>query len=272
MLETIKKEWQAQVAVFLFVVLTFWYFISPSSSVSENGRFFCDLPIIYGIMGLWGGIWGVSISAKWGSAKSVIGKALLFFSLGLFAQVFGQVVYAYFSFVEHVEIPYPSLGDLGYFGSVPLYIYGVWMLAKASGVSINLQSFASKLQALIIPLIVLGLGYFLFLRGYEFDWTSPLRVFLDFGYPIGQAIYVAIAILTYSLTRGTLGGIMKPKILFFLFALLVQFLADYMFLIQAYYDSWSAGGWNDYIYLVAYFLMTLALIQLKTVSDGLRRA
>lgn len=269
MLQTLKKEWQAQVAVVLLFLLTIWYFLSPSFVPEGGGRFFGDFPSLYGIMAVWGGIWGVSISKKWGGVRSVIGKAVFMFSLGLFAQEFGQIIYAYYSFYQHVDIPYPSLGDIGYFGSVPLYIYGVYLLGRSSGVHISMKSVMSKLQAIFIPLILLALGYFLFLRSYSFDWSDPIRVFLDFGYPLGQAFYIAIAILTYSLTREILGGTMKPKILFFLFALIVQFLADYTFLIQAYYEQWSVGGFNDYIYLLAYFLMTLALIQLKTVADTL---
>ena len=268
MLETIKKQWQAKFAIGLLALLTVWYFISPSLNGSE--RFFGDFPSIYAVMALWGGIWGFSISREWGFTKSIMGKAILFFSLGLFAQVFGQVVYAYYSFFQGIEIPYPSLGDLGYFGSIPLYIYAVYLLAKASGVKIGLRSATNKILLVLVPLVMLGVGYFLFLREYSIDWSDPIRVFLDFGYPLGQAIYIAMAILTYSLSRGVLGGIMKPKILFFLFALVVQFLADYVFLIQAYYGSWGAGGFNDYMYLLAYFFMTLAILQLKTVRDKLQ--
>lgn len=239
--------------------------------MQSNGRYFGDFGSIYGVMALWGGIWGLSFAGKWGFVKSIMGKAMIFFSLGLFAQVFGQITYAYYSFFRNVDIPYPSLGDIGYFGSIPLYIYGVILLAEASGVHLSLKSAVSKAQAIIIPLIMLGVGYFLFLQDYSIDGTDTLRVLLDFGYPLGQAIYIAIAILTYSLTRGMLGGIMKSKILLFLIALVVQFLADYVFLFQAYYQTWSVGGWNDYMYLLSYFLMTMALLQLKTVADRLQK-
>lgn len=271
MLETLKKEWQAQVAFTLLLLLTVWFFISPQFQGSDGERFLGDFPSIYGVMALWGGIWGMAISKKWGIWKSAMGKAMAFFSLGLFAQVFGQVTYAYYSFIKHVDIPYPSVGDLGYFGSIPLYIYATIMLAQVSGVHVNLSSLRSKIQALLIPLFMLGVGYFLFLQDYVFEGAEVLRVFLDFGYPLGQAFYISIAILTYSLTRGMLGGMMKSKILFFLTALVFQFLADYVFLLQAYYETWSVGGWNDYMYLIAYFFMTMALIQLKTVSDKLNK-
>jgi drug/metabolite transporter superfamily protein YnfA len=269
MWETFKKEWKAQVALILLIILTIWWFISPLIQKNNAGRFFGDFPSIYGVMALWGGIWGIIISQKWGGLKSIIGKAMIFFSLGLFAQIFGQVYYAYLSFYKQIEVPYPSLGDIGYFGSIPLYIVGVLLLAKASGVTIGLKSVKNKLQAIIIPVIALAAVYIFFLQGYEFDWSNPLKIFLDFGYPFGQAIYVSLALLTYLLSRGFLGGVMKSRILFILFALCIQFASDFTFLYQSSKGTWSVGGINDYMYLLSYFAMTLALIHLKTALNKL---
>lgn len=270
MWETIKKEWQAKAAVAIFALLTVWWVIGLQNPDSYKTRYFGDFPSIYGVMALWGGIWGLVISRKWGGLGSVMGKAILMFSLGLFAQEFGQIAYAYLSFVKHIEVPYPSIGDLGYFGSIPLYIYGTYLLAKVSGVKVKLRQFKSILQAITIPVLWLAVGYFLFLQGYEFDLSDPLRIFLDFGYPLGQAIYIALAILTYLLSRGVLGGIMKSKVLFVLFALVIQFLSDYTFLYQSSRGVWHVGGVNDYMYLVSYFVMALSLIQFQTVYKKLQ--
>jgi hypothetical protein len=114
------------------------------------------------------------------------------------------------------------------------------------------------------------IGYSLFLVQYEFDWSNPLKILLDFGYPLGQAIYISIGLLSYLLTRGVLGGVMKGKVLFILFALCIQFLADYTFLFQTIHNNWYVGGINDYIYFIAYFVMTLALLRLNTVLMKLR--
>lgn len=269
MWETIQKQWEAKVAILLLVLLTIWWILNPLVQKAMGGRFFGDYPSIYGIMALLGAICGITISQKWGGLRSIMGKVTLMFSLGLFAQEFGQIVYAYFSFYKHIDVPYPSLGDVGYFGSIPFYILGIFFLAKASGVKIGFNSFKNKIQAILIPVVVLAIGYFLFLQGYEFDWSNPIKIFLDFGYPFGQAIYISFAILTYLLSRGVLGGIMKSKILFILFALSIQFLSDYTFLYQSSRGTWHVGQINDYMYLVAYFMMTLGLIQLKTVLDKL---
>lgn len=270
MWETIQKEWQAKVAVILFIILTIWWILSPSVQGPSGERFFGDFPSIYGVMALWGGIWGILIAQKWGGVKSVMGKAIFMFASGLFMQEFGQLAYAYLSFYQNIEVPYPSIGDVGYFGSIPLYTWGVLLLAKASGVQFTLKKLSHIVSVIVLPLGMLTLSYVLFLQGYTFDWTSPIKVFLDFGYPFGQAIYVSLAILTYFLSKGILGGIMKTKILFILFALSIQFLSDYTFLYQSSRGIWKVGEINDYMYLVSYLLMTLALLQLRTVLSKLR--
>lgn len=269
-METIKKEWQAKVATVLLIVLTIWWRVAPSFSPTPEKRFLGDFISIYVIMAIWGMLWGLLIAQKWGGIHSVIGKALLFFSAALGGQIFGQIAYAYYPLILHTPTPYPTIGDIGYFSSIPFSILGTFYLAKASGVAINLRTYKQKIQALFIPFIMLFLGYLLFLQGYKFDWNHPASIILEFVAPLGQATYVSFAILTYLLSKGVLGGIMKNKVIFILFALCFQFLSDYVFLYQASRGTWLAGGINDYMYLFSYFLMTLALLQFKTVFDRLQ--
>jgi hypothetical protein len=215
---------------------------------------------MYGVVALLGSIYGFIYSRNWGGLKSVVGRAIFMFSLGLFAQEFGQLVYSYYYFANKT-IPYPSLGDLGYFGSIPCYIYGVLLLAHASGVKFSLKSVSSKIQAVIIPIVMLIASYFIFLQGYQFDWSQPLKIFLDFGYPFGEALYVSFAFLTLLLSRDILGGIMKYRVLIILAALFVQYLCDFTFLYQANNNTVYPGGINDYMYLISYFIMSLGLLQ-----------
>lgn len=268
-METIKREWTAKIAIILFIVFTVWWTILRITTVESNNlnQIFASL---YGIVALWGAICGIVFSKKWGGFYSVLGKSMIFFSLGLFAQEFGQIAYSYYLYTTHA-VPYPSLGDLGYFGSIPFYILAVWFLGKTAGVNIGLKSFKSKLQAIIIPLLILGLSYYLFFQGYIFDWSNPIKVLLDVGYPFGEAIYISLAIIVYLLTRNLLGGVMKKTVLFILFALLIQFLSDYTFLYFSQQNQIYAGGPNDYLYLVAYFLMTMGLLQFKVSYDKLSK-
>jgi hypothetical protein len=117
-----------------------------------------------------------------------------------------------------------------------------------------------KLIALLLPAAVLVTSYFVFLSNYEFDFSQPLTVFLDFGYPLGQAIYLSIALLAYLFSRKWLGGILKNKILLVIAAFFLQYAADFNFLYQVVNETWVNGGYGDYLYLFSYFVMGLALV------------
>lgn len=270
MLETLKKDKLSQITLGAFALLTLWWiilFISESKTGLPNYLFGAT----YGpFMSLFGGIIGLYSSRAWGGWKSVIGRAIIMLSCGLLSQAFGQIVFSYYNLFAHIEIPYPSIADIGFFGYMPLYLLGMYMLAKASGVKINLQSFLSTAMAIIIPAGMLLASYMLFLKSYEFDWSQPVKIFLDFGYPLWQAFNVSIAIVIYSLSRKTLGGIMKNRILILLFAVVAQYIADSNFLYQSSAGTWYNAGYGDYLYLIAYTIMTLGLIQLHRVGTNLR--
>ena len=270
MKEKLKKGYPANFTVYLFYFLNVWWLILLFSGLRENFHNYL-FGAAYGIMALVGGLTGLSISKAWGGVKSVMGKAILFLSLGLLAAEFGQLVFSYYNIFLGVEIPYPSLADIGFFANIPFYSFGIFYLARASGVLINLKKLAGQIQVVIIPFILLLFSYIFFLQGYEYDWSNPLKVFLDLGYPLGQAVYVSLALLTFTLSRGMLGGVMKSKILFIVLAFFAQYLADYNFLFQTSRGTWYNGGYGDYLYLVAYFLMTLGIIQLKAVHAEFSR-
>ena len=266
MLKIFIKDIKALVCFFLFATLSvFWIFITITISDKEHS-FYVYFTNSYWTMAFFGGLFGLLVSQQWGGFKSHMGKSIMFFSLGLWSQVFGQFAYAYYIYIVGVEVPYPSLGDIGFFGTIPLYILGSYYLAKVSGVALTLKSLKGKLLLLLIPLPVLLLSYTVFLSGYEYDWSIPLTTFLDFGYPLGQSIYIAIALLIYFLSKGILGGIMKGHILFLLFALVVQYLSDFVFLYMASRGTWYPGNINDFMYLTSYFLMSVSVLRIGHVA------
>lgn len=219
----------------------------------------------YQVIAWYGAISGLVISRRWGGYKSIMGRAVLAFALGLFCQGFGQTVYSAYVYFLRMPIPYPSIGDLGFFGSIPLYAYGAYLLARASGAKISLRAYHNRIIAIVLPVLLLLCSYFLFLQNYQFDWTQPLKIFLDFGYPLGQAFYVAIAILAYILSRKVLGGMMRLPIMLFIAALVVEYFADFFFIYQANAGTFYSGGSDDMIYVLSYTMMVLALFCIAEV-------
>jgi hypothetical protein len=255
----------------LFLILLAWwvyihYFISTGSS-SEALQLWAAS---YQLIALTGAIIGLIMSHRWGGFKSALGRSVIAFSLGLLFQSLGQTAYSYYIYYLGIDVPYPSLGDIGFFGSILFYIYGATMLAKVSGAHVSLKSFFSNVQVFFIPLVILLLSYIFFLREYTLDGSQPLKTLLDFGYPLGQAIYVSIAILAFFLSRKMLGGMLKTPIIIFIFALILQYLSDFTFLYQASMETWYAGGVNDLMYCISYLLMALALINIGRVFDKIK--
>lgn len=266
LITAIKKERSVQFTILLFIILTLWWiviFLGGTKDAPVNHIF----GFIYGGFSIWGGLWGMMVAKAWGGRKSLMGKAIICVSLGLLLQAFGQYSFWFYNFFLKIEVPYPGVPDLGYFGTIPFYIYAAYLFAKASGVNVSLRSFANQIHAIVIPVIILSISYFLFLRNYDFDLSHPLDTFLNFGYPLGQAIYISIAILNYSLSRKILGGIMRSKILFLIAAFFAQFLADYIFIY--FHNDYFPSSFMDYFYLVAYFLMTMGLLLLKFTAKRL---
>ncbi len=221
-----------KILIIIFVLLTIFWVISQTFFPESY-----DLQELYAdsyfILALLGGFAGIVASKKWGGTKSIMGKACLLFSMGLFAQAFGQMVYSYYALFLNMEVPYPSIGDIGFFGSIPLYLIAVFLLGKASGVKFSKQTFSQRVIAISIPVVVLVFSSVFFLNDYDFSDKTSLEVFLDFAYPLGQASYLSLTITVYLLSNKLLGGIMRNKVLFVFAALIVQYLADIIFLYQA---------------------------------------
>ncbi len=265
----IAKDRYTKFIIVWGALMTIWWLVLHAGTFSENQ--YLIFGAVYGtIITLFVSLFGFSTAKYWGGMKSIMGKAIFFLSAGVFAQFLGQLVFSFYNIILGVEVPYPSLADIGYFGNIPLYVLGIIYLAQASGLKLSLKSFGSKLQAVFIPIIMIAISYTLFLREYDFASSDLLTMVLDFGYPIGQGLYLSIALVTYSLSVKTLGGIMRSRIVFILAAFVMQYLADFNFLYQHLVGTWYNGGYGDYLYLIAYVFMGIGLFQLRVTAQALR--
>jgi len=266
-----KNRLTLLVTVLMFVCFTAWWgvlqiigFLSPSQDLSWSKNIFGSF---YGLLALWGGLLGLIISKKWGGFKSSVGTILIFFSIGLLLQEFGQIVYSYYNIFAQMEIPYPSVGDVGYFGSVLMYIVGAFLLVKLLILPYKKEDISKKYPVLLLPVALLAISYYMFLNGHSFDPNLSLRNFLDLGYPVFQAVYVSLGLIAFTLCSRSSIGLMKRKMLFLIVALVSQYASDFTFLYMASRGLPYVGGIVDYLYLVSYFLMTLAIIELNSVFE-----
>lgn len=254
-----------------FMSLTGWW-------ITIYARGLIDSPensgytLTYPFLALLGSIIGIVASQKWGGFGSRFGKTVSFLTLGFLFQFLGQAIYAYYIYVLKVDVPYPSFGDIGYFGSVLFYIIGLMYLTQTVGIKMTLQNAFGKIVVVLLPIILLAGSYLLFLQKYDFTQSSYIKIFLDFGYPLGQAFYLSLTIIIILAARNIMGGTMRTPLLLLLVALLAQYLADFMFLYQAQWGTWYIGGPNDFLYSVSYFLMATALTAISSKYNYIKNS
>lgn len=263
MLQTLLKSKVSYFIVVFYLLLFIWWikiYLSGVKVSDENYLF----GLAYALIALMGGINGLVVSSKWGSYKSLVGRAIIFLSLGLLSYCFGQIAWSYYNLVLKLELPYPSIADIGYFSAIIFYILGMFTFAKASGAKITFGKLKGKLIAFIIPASMLTVSYFLFLQYISPDFSDPIKTLLDFGTPTGYAIVISMALTAYFLTKDVLGGKMRSRIVFIIFALILQNITDNTFLYQFGAGTYYNAGINDLMFATSFAIMSLGLVSFRS--------
>jgi len=263
----INKIASLTVIAVVFIIWGLYINLFPGNESTQAGY----LTDTYGFIALIAAIYGYIVSRSWGANNSLVGKSLLYLSAGLLMQFLGNLSYTLIYYLTNIENPYPSFGEVFYVASVPLYIIGIWNLAKSSGVKFTLETSMGKLYSVLIVAIGLAGSYVIFVSGQIQSNEPLLNRILDVYYPLGQALFVALAVCTYILSTNLLGGIMRTRVIFILFALTFQYFADAVFLYQTRQDSWQPAGVSDLLFIVSYFLMGLGLILYESAALKISR-
>lgn len=225
----------------------------------------------YGVVALIASMLGLLVSTNWGGRSSYVGKALILLSSGLLMQFLGNLSYTLIYYLTNIENPYPAFGEIYYVLSVPLYVVGIWYLAISSGALYKLKTNSGKLLAIGITILLLGASYFIFIYN-KVDMSEPaLNIILEYYYPLAQTFFVALAVCTYVLSTDLLGGIMRTRVLFILFALIFQYFADGVFLYNTRNDLWQPAGVSDFMFIISYYLMGLGLIMYENAAKKISK-
>ena len=262
-----KSKFYNYTISFIYIFYVCWWIFLHVSSLNEGGQFNDYFTDTYGLLAFVGGVIGLAVARRWDFTKSLIGKAIVFLAAGLLSQFLGQLSYTMLFYVYGIENAYPAFGEIFFLATIPFAILGVTNIAKASGFTITANSYKKKAQTVLIPAAMVLVSYLLFLRNYDIAGVPFKFWILDYIYPLGQALFVSLAFLTYITINKILGGIMRKKILFILLALVFQYVADSMFIYETRADIWYPGGYSDLMFLTSYFLMAKGLILFDKVEE-----
>jgi hypothetical protein len=261
--------WLRRILYVFFVVYLLWWAYMFFSGIQE-GAIVDNWTDTYGIIAAIGGIGGLIAAKHWGGWKSYFGRSMSLLSVGLFFQFLGQLSYAIYARVYHVENPYPSFGEFFYYGSFPIFIYAMITMGKALGISIGLKPW-KKIGMWIIPSIFAIISWFFFLQGYEFTKEDLLLDIYNFSYPLIEAIYLGFTGIAFLYSFQSLGGKLRPYVSLVFLSMLASYFSNSYFMYEDINGMWRPSGISDLVYFITYFLMGLAFMSFneayKKVQD-----
>ena len=262
------------------ITLIFWVvfiFYTKHTALYEGQIFEYVLkPFLIGmtILPIVGGYLGIRMANEWGGLKSAVGRGITFLSLGTISWGLGMVVWNYYLFIKNVEVPYPSLADLFFVLIWVLWTYGMFQIGHASGVKFGFKSSKKKMLAIIIPPAVILVSYFLLLvvpkGGIELSGNF-VQVLLGFLYPVGDMAILTTAIVVFILSYKILGGKYKNQILLLLTCFVLNYIADFIFVLTTSGESPSYfnGHFVDLMYTTIMFLVSFSVLRMdpKRLTD-----
>jgi hypothetical protein len=263
-----KNIFQGSLVVYLALLLVYWVFLQFTGLKTSDYNYLYSF--LFSLIPLIGGIIGMITSGIWGRFKSSLGRALFYFSLGLFSWGSGSMVWSYYNFVEKIAAPYPSLADLGFVLSVIFWATGAIFLSRASGARLALKKHVTaRYVALIVLIVVALLSYYLLVvvaRGGVLisEQDVSLKVLLDVVYPLGDVISLTLALVIFGLSFRYFGGYYRLSIVSILLGLGVMYIGDFVFSYTTTVGSFYNGNWGDLVFTFALFLMTFGVLGFAT--------
>jgi len=262
------------ITIIYFITAVFWIFLTiyTSHSVHPAGLY---LQILLFIIPFLGALSGLRNAKLWGGFSSAVGKSITFLSLGTLTWSIGMLAWNYFIFMAKIEVPYPSLADVAFILSWPLWALGVVYLSRATGVKFALREARGKIILVVVPLLAIIASYYLLVvvaRGgvVELDGSNGLKLFFDLFYPIGTAIILAMALTFFSLSMNFLGGRYKTPITILILAFIVNYLADFTFSLSTTKGTYFNGHFVDFLFVTAMYLLSMSLSLMTPHSSSAR--
>jgi hypothetical protein len=251
---------------YLFVA-AFWAYLFFTGKANSHGDITLQgaiYQVALGLIPLVGGIHGLTKAKQWGSAKSYVGRAVLFISIGAICWGIGQMFWSlYYNILHKVDVPYPSFADVGYSLSFPFLALGLVNLSKATGARFSLKNRKAKIVALVTTLVAGFAAYYLLIvvaRGGVIDFKEGgLKLFFDIAYPLGDLVIFLMSLLIYGLSFNYLGGMYKLPSISILFGLLVLFVGDFTFSYTTTVGSYYNGHWVDLVLPTAWMFIVFGV-------------
>lgn len=204
-------------------------------------------------------------TCAWRASKSSAPYRLgwLLIALSTLSWAIGEAIWSYYELALRIEVPFPSLADLGYLAAVPLAGAGLLSLpATRTGARVR-----AAFDGLIIASALLCTSWLLVIGPLYSDRSeSIVETVIGLSYPLGDVALITLVLITALNSRH---GMRRP--LLFLGAGLVAFsVADSAFAYLTLNELYFSGHPIDIAWGIGYALMAIAPFsvgQEDTASD-----
>jgi len=247
----------SQILLFFFGIMVLWWVLIATNNLENTLQNFYYGALL-GILPCLTSVFGFMNMKKWGGLGSYVGKSCFYLSLGLLTWGIGTLTFAYYNISLQIEVPYPSLADLFYIVSWPLWIMGMINLSRATGVRFQLKTILGRITLFLIPAITSVISYYLLVVVARdgvliYESENLLKTFFDLAYPVGDLAILTMALLVYGLSYKFLGGFFKGSILFILIGFILNYSADFSFVYTVTKETFFVANWVDLVYTFAFF-------------------
>jgi diguanylate cyclase len=215
---------------------------------------------VYGATFLYGGLLGLFNGLKLGGFRSTVGRSITIISVGLILYALGQYSWLVYNLVLDSEVPYPSIADIFFVLSMPLFAIGFWLI---------LRMYRTFLSAKMVVQLIIGVVIWSALTALVVgtpDLSGDLvSRFLNSYYPFGDAVLASLAFITFR----TGGGKIDRSILMFVAGMLLLAAGDIVFTFRNNNETYWNGDISDILFAASGFFICLGVIRtIKSFQTG----
>lgn len=233
------------VAVGLTLIYAFQGFYSNFIGIFSNAF----PPIIAGAAVV---VSGLSLERYWRRAKGQFSVIWLYFTCGLFLWFIGEAVWAGYTLILSVELPYPSVADIFWIGGYIPFFIGLYLYVKLFGHAVTKKTIAATMFVIAVLTILVIVALIIPVLGAEENLAT---VIMDLAYPILDSTLLSTALLGLIIFwKGQLG----KSWLLINAAILMNVCADILFSWTTAQNIYYSGHMLDVLFDLAYLFFLMA--------------
>lgn len=195
---------------------------------------------------------GVSLERYWRKAKGRFPIVWLYFTCGLFLWFMGEAVWAGYTLILGVELPYPSAADVFWVaGYIPFFI-ALYLYVKLFGNALTRKNVAAVMAVTVTLTVAVTATLLAPILGAEEDLVT---ITMDFTYPILDLSLLSVALLGLIIFwKGKLG----KSWLLINAAIMMDVCADILFSYTTAQGIYYSGHMLDLLFDLSYLFFLMA--------------